>query len=575
MFSPSLVSMIFQTLLRDRGDERPLQEGIDGSFDAGKEVSGLLYQLARTDSAGLIQQGGPPLPKPAPIEWSSLPIVGRTSLTLDFGQLEKWVRTDTVGNISYFWGRVPVNVLANLITDFHHNHPDEYYLDLGTTLNIDAGASKLDTDCDNYLQRTASSANSAQCGAAIIDLGVSGNNPPNDYRGQLHHAVTSGIDLSDHAKKVLLVLLQRLDKNHLLADTLVSCALVRPPAHMITSNKGCFDQANAVDLLDAVKALEAKLNTDNLPAAVNISLGTHVGPHNGDSPLEDYIANKLVVPKNRFVVVAAGNDGGSGLGAKRELLPNSRDFVTVRTGPRCRDLLVEFWWYDSQNGTTSIEATVFEHRQTAGKKRHGVVTINSNSAGATLTNALAGLPGTLSAQSLFHSKCRNDLNCMAFSISGSPGPMPLLDIEFALESTVKVTVNGWIVVSELQPQTTFLEGGPDGTIRVPASDPSVLSVAGTESTGQMWANSSRGPAAEYGIGSAASAPVMAHLVSNGMESGTSFSSPRACGDMLAAIANKSKRSLCNDATELLCQAYGLSRGNLRWDRRSGYHKETN
>lgn len=392
--------------------------------------------------------------------------------------------------------------------------------------------------------------------------------------GQLHHAVTTGVDLSDHAKKVLLVLLQRLDKNNLLADTLVSCALVTPPAHLIKPGNGCFDQANAVEMLDAVKALEAKLNNDRLPAAVNISLGTHVGPHNGDSPLEEYIAQKLVVPKDRFVVVAAGNDGGSGLGAKRELAPNSRDFVTVRTGPRCKDLLVEFWWYDSQNVTMSIEATVYEHKTTAGKKRHGAVKIDSNSAGTTLTNALAGLPGSLSAQSLFHSKCRNNLSCIAFSISGTPGPMPLLDIEFALESAVKLTVNGWIVVCELQPQTTFLEGGPDGTIRVPASDKSVLSVAGTESTGQMWANSSRGPAAEYGGGSASSAPIMAHLVSNGPESGTSFSSPRACADVLEAIADTTKLPLCNDATDLLCEAYGLKAASLQWDRRSGYHKMT-
>jgi hypothetical protein len=556
MFSPSLVSMIFQTLLRDRGDENPLREDINRSLDVGREVSQLLNLLAGTD---------------VPIHWSSLPVVGRTSLTLNFGQLEKWVRTDSVGGISYFWGRVPVNLLANLISDFHPCDPEEYYLDIGTTLEVDASTSQLDTDCDTYLQRAASKTTYATCGAAIVDLGVTGNNPPNAYGGQLQHAVTTGVDLSDHAKKVLLVLLQRLDKNHLLADTLVSCALVKPPAHLIKAGNGCFDQANAVEMLDAVKALEAKLNTDNLPAAVNISLGTHVGPHNGDSPLEEYIATKLVVPKNRFVVVAAGNDGGSGLGAKRELAPKSRDFVTVRTGPRCKDLLVEFWWYDSQNGTMSIEATVYEHSKTIGKKRHGAVKIDSKSAGTALTNVFAGLPGTLAAQSLFHSKCRNCLSCIAFSISGTPGPMPLLDIEFALESTVKVMVNSWIVVCELRPQTTFLEGGPDGTIRVPASDKSVLSVAGAESTGQLWANSSRGPAAEYGSGSVLSAPFMAHLVSNGLESGTSFSSPRACGDVLKAIADPAKLGLCNDATDLLCEAYGLNSANLQWNRRSGYH----
>jgi hypothetical protein len=181
MFSPSLVSMLFQTLLRDRGFENPLPEQINRSLKEGREISRLLYLLARTDNAGLMEQSGRPLPKPAPIDWSGLPVIGRTSLTLELGQLKERVRSDRVGEILYFWGRVPVNLLANLITDFHHYGPEEYYLDLGTTLQADAGTSQLDTDCNTYLQRAASNTASAKCAAAIIDRGVNGKKTPNDY----------------------------------------------------------------------------------------------------------------------------------------------------------------------------------------------------------------------------------------------------------------------------------------------------------------------------------------------------------------------------------------------------------
>ena len=49
-----------------------------------------------------------------------------------------------------------------------------------------------------------------------------------------------------------------------------------------------------------------------------MSLGTHVGPHNGNSALEEYIAKKLIRPRDRFLVAAAGNYGGTGVSAKRE-----------------------------------------------------------------------------------------------------------------------------------------------------------------------------------------------------------------------------------------------------------------
>ena len=186
----------------------------------------------------------------------------------------------------------------------------------------------------------------------------------------------------------------------------------------------------------------------------------------------------------------------------------------------------------------------------------------------------AGLPANMTSQSLFHAKCRNNLGCIAFAISTSRKALPVLEVKFGLMSTSDVVVNAWIVVCEERPQTAFVEGRQDGTITVPASESAVLSVAGTEVTGQLWEGSSRGPAAQYQPGMAAlRVPLMAHLAALGGEFGTSYSSPRACADAIRAMADPQKLHRCNNATDLIREAYGLTRLPA-WNPRTGFHKMT-
>lgn len=573
MISPSLAVMLFQSILRNlrpemlrkRGDY--LQEG-RGDFTADPHQVSLEWDMRGLRPIEFALRDW--TAKRFPGEWSRLPVLGRIAPDIELGEIQEHITIDRGGDFLYFWGRIPTDVLANNFASLADQPAERYYLDLGTPLRTEGSGSQYDAACHQLLQRTPQNPSSAKCGVAIIDLGESSLHGPDDYGGRLRHAVTSGIKLSDHAEKVLSILLGR--AYALLPVTTVSCALIRPPVSTPTVGNGCFDQASSVELCAAVLALERELDKDNLPAAINISLGTHVGPHNGDSPLEEYIAAKLCRPHERFVVVAAGNDGGSGLAAKRELSAGAKDYLKVQTGSRCQDLLVEFWWYEPVVSTFELQVDVFGPLAGGGRAHLGATRIRSGKSLNLLSAARMGLPSRYIAQALFHSKCRNDLSSIAFSISDSSGSMPVLEIEFSMESTVDVTVNAWIVICEPQPQTTFIQGGAAGTVRVPASDPHVVSVAGNDSTGQIWVNSSRGPAAEYGSGSNESAPLMSHLAWLGTEVGTSFSSPRACGDMLQTIANSSKLSKCQDAIDLVCETYGLTRTGLPWDRRSGYHK---
>jgi hypothetical protein len=364
--------------------------------------------------------------------------------------------------------------------------------------------------------------------------------------------------------------------NGVLKDTTVSCALVKPPAQNMGIGLSCFDQACTPEVLSALQALEPQLSADGIPVSVNMSLGTHVGPHNGSSPLEEYIANTFVT-SDRYVVAAAGNEGGTGCAAKRILMANEPEFLALRTGTRCKEVLLEFWWDDSSSKGVSIEADIYEIGPGTAMQNHGTLTINPAIVGTMLNTVSIGLPGTMITHSLFSAKCQNNFSCIAFALSSAaPGTtLPQLHVQFRLSATQDVAINSWIVISENDPcLTVFVEGGPEGSITVPATEEKVLSVAGLRPSGQMWEGSSRGPSAEYDTTrNPSGSPYMAHLADlGGGNFGTSFASPRACADVVATL-NSSKAANCKDASTLLAETYGL--GTLRnWNPRFGYHKQT-
>lgn len=501
-----------------------------------------------------------------------LPVIGRTSLSIDYQHwFQNFVNVDDTFGRTFFWGRVPVDRLVNFFREFRGADPYQLFVDLGTPIRVGGAGSSYDETCAKLLAKSA--AGNPTVGAAIIDLGESSQGGPDDYGNHLRHAVTTNIEMSDHAEKVLSVLLERLDTNGTLPKTTISCALVRPPPTAIAVGSGALDQVNATELLDAVKALNTLLANESIPTVVNMSLGSHVGPHNGESPLEEYIANTIVQSTKRFLVASAGNDGGKGLSAKRVVEKDEPEYLRLRSGPRCHELLVEFWWEDDPAATPPatffVQADVNQPGGAGSAASLGSVQIQSGTRGV-LTAAPAGLPWGMTCYSLFSGQCHNNLSCIAFAItSGSSTALPQLEVTFTLKSAIEVVVNGWIVVAEVDPQTAFIEGGQEGTIMVPASDPSVVSVTGSENTGEFWRDSSRGPSASYRVGSnAVETPLMAHLVRLGGEAGTSFSSPRAVGDMAEVLANAKKRANCTNALSLVRETYGLK----AWNPRGGYHK---
>lgn len=68
---------------------------------------------------------------------------------------------------------------------------------------------------------------------------------------------------------------------------------------------------NHVGVLEGIDYVFSKADSLNKPAVVNLSLGTHIGPHDGSS-LFDYYLDALIT-NSRIVVGAAGNEGQDSL----------------------------------------------------------------------------------------------------------------------------------------------------------------------------------------------------------------------------------------------------------------------
>ena len=92
-------------------------------------------------------------------------------------------------------------------------------------------------------------------------------------------------------------------------------------------------------------------------------------------PLEEFIALTLFKKCERFLVASAGNDGGKGLSAKRHLTANEVDFMRLRTGSRCKELLVEFWWDDSVAANLNVDAEIWELQSSGGSAYWATVSI--------------------------------------------------------------------------------------------------------------------------------------------------------------------------------------------------------
>jgi subtilisin family serine protease len=81
------------------------------------------------------------------------------------------------------------------------------------------------------------------------------------------------------------------------------------------------------EIVDAVSYVFRRAEMLGKPAVVNLSLGTHFGPHDGTSSLEQALNG--LAGEGRLLVAAAGNDGDDSIHAELHVPPFGSDSATV------------------------------------------------------------------------------------------------------------------------------------------------------------------------------------------------------------------------------------------------------
>ncbi len=280
--------------------------------------------------------------------------------------------------------------------------------------------------------------------------------------------------------------------------------------------------------------------------------------------------------------VSAGNDGMTGFAARRILVAGVNESLKLRTGREgASELLIEFWWRDPGLGHT-CSVSVMPYDEAGTPLFIGPLVVNSAIAGATLAPAVPSFRGVL-CSTLFHDRCHRGMSCTALALSTKdPDDLKNLEIEIELGSTSDVVMAAWVVECTDR-GTAFVEGGSDATLCVPSTAEQVISVAGVQTSGQPWSKSSRGPVYDYTIhthlplgiktiGSAAPAPSVSYsvLLGHAGEEGTSFASPKACGDSAHVLLQPGKSGLALNPDQLIDEILAPVGGKGNWDHRSGW-----
>lgn len=120
-----------------------------------------------------------------------------------------------------------------------------------------------------------------------------------------------------------------------------------------------FNSTNA-NIVDGIKYVFDYAESVGKPAVVNISLGSHMGPHDGTSETDQAFA-KLVGP-GRIIVGAAGNEGLEKLHVSKVLTASSKqlktmcDYTSDQDNSQYKTAYVDVW--GAKNSQLSVKAVV-------------------------------------------------------------------------------------------------------------------------------------------------------------------------------------------------------------------------
>lgn len=260
-----------------------------------------------------------------------------------------------------------------------------------------------------------------------------------------------------------------------------------------------------IALHEAIEYIQARARALYRPVAINMSLSSSLGPHDGTSMLEQLIDRGADEP-GRAIVVAAGNDARASKHIRRQLTsasPNAA--LRVDTRPGCEETISIDIWYE---GIDALDLTLL----TPSGGSHGPYHPGDTVTGVALEDG--------DRLRLLDSAAEPDEDNGAKRIylelepgsqtnpDGSPGPVELSttgDWTISLTGTGVTSglVDAWIERDLGDPKPTFRGATQEVTVGVPATAGSIVSVANyrdrdgvpaaVNPAGSIWGRSAHGP----------------------------------------------------------------------------------
>ena len=552
MFSPSLQTLLLLSASQDRFAADTARDNLFASW----------VQLASW------LQTSPPSNRPR--KW---PVVGTSSAVtspwfdqsygLEFAP-QLLGRGSSENNGFGIWGWIDAQSLTTMYANRAEYGADLEYIDLGAPVSAFAPASAAAKASLRSLLNAAPVSAQANSVVAIVDLGVraAASNPDN-FGGRIEHANTTSIDWSEHAVNVMQVLCEKLRLLHKLQDVRLICSLVEEPPPQCVTLTALQQTSNVADIEAAVDKLDQLLQQpryQHLRAFVNLSLGTHLGPHDGSSPFESKITSLTrgaASGSTRFVHVAAGNEGTDGMSQEVTTRPNEPSVIRFRLSSDGADeFLIELWWEDDG---MAFDISVEWKAGSLGAPI--MLNLNRTTQGGVVQVRLSG-----DYVATWSTGPNNQIGlAVAGSCRGAAVDLAGLITEIQLTTITARRVFCWRVFPTTA-DSAFFEGlgdrGP--TLAVPATADNLICVGGHMGTHLPWVKASSGPLANYGAPVHVPArdlrPQISHDVTgpSGID-GTSFACPRTCAESVLRLpATAAALSDLIDALRLAATAPAVS-----------------
>lgn len=121
-----------------------------------------------------------------------------------------------------------------------------------------------------------------------------------------------------------------------------------PEADIIAVKTG-FEDA---DILDAAYYIFQKASELKMPAVINMSFGSHWGPHDG-TDLMDRAMNAMLGSPGRVIAASAGNDGSypihAGTTALRQPVGNDYPWMAIEPSVGSRSIVAQLWYHPASS----------------------------------------------------------------------------------------------------------------------------------------------------------------------------------------------------------------------------------